>query len=89
MTTEKMLMFSILFCRKDGADLQKYMKSATDFMSKTCDVVDGPGNNHILTDGSLAIVASNLGVNWTLVALNLGLTQSRIEQLHMDHPHVS
>ncbi|CAG5119224.1 unnamed protein product [Candidula unifasciata] len=74
---------------EDQENLELYLKAARDFMQKTIDSVDGPvtGANLALSDKGLNFIASNLGRNWTAVLLQLGVSQSLIEQLQISHQH--
>ena len=40
----------------------------------------------LLSDAGMMFVASQLGFEWTLVTLSLGLTQAQIEQIQMSYP---
>ncbi|KAL5006034.1 hypothetical protein ScPMuIL_017192 [Solemya velum] len=65
-------------------DLRFHIKAVKDFLQNTYDTVDSAG---LLSDLGLSGVASELGVEWGLVALNLGLKQVEIEQIQMDNPN--
>ncbi|CAL1543615.1 unnamed protein product, partial [Lymnaea stagnalis] len=74
----------------DEESHQDHMRVATNFLFAAEDVVDGPqsGIQFVLSDTGLSFIASNLGANWILIALSLGVQQIRIEQLQMDHKSV-
>ncbi|KAL3854054.1 hypothetical protein ACJMK2_013336 [Sinanodonta woodiana] len=65
-------------------DLGEHIKAVQEFLQGVYDTVDGTGN--LLSDLGLAYVASRLGADWNLVALNLHLTQPEIERIQMDNP---
>ncbi|XP_071112245.1 malignant fibrous histiocytoma-amplified sequence 1 homolog [Haliotis cracherodii] len=64
-------------------DLPRHMQAATEFLQNCGDTVDGGG---LLSDAGLGYIASRLGFEWTLIALQLGLSQAQIEQIQMKHP---
>lgn len=66
------------------------MKVVTEFMSALIDVDDMTDGKipYLLSDRGLAFIASHLGINWTLVALCLGVSQVRIEQIQMSYERV-
>lgn len=65
-------------------DIGEHIKVVNEFLQGLMDTIDGAG---LLTDMGLSYVASKLGAEWSLVALNLGLSQPEIEQIQLDNPY--